>query len=75
MTMSEEHEAEIVDYFRHLMYGAHPPARHYDKTRVSIVKRDQIMASQFSTKKQFLLYRVPYVQAYCLCTSRDKKSA
>ena len=73
MSISTEHEAQIVDYFRHLMYGAMPPAKHYDKTKISIIKRDQIIASQFAEGSQFLLYRVPYVNAYCLCTAREKK--
>lgn len=74
MSVSEEYESQIVDYFRHMMYGTLPAAKHYNKTKISIIKRDQILASQFASKSQFLLYRVPYVNAYCLCTTREKQS-
>ncbi len=73
MAVSDEYENQIVDYFRHMMYGAVPPAKHYNRTKISMIKRDQIIASQFASKSQFLLYRVPFVNAYCLCSQRCVK--
>lgn len=73
MAVSDEYENQIVDYFRHMMFGATPPDKRYNRTRLSMIKREQIVASQFAAKSQFILYRVPYVNAYCLCSQRCVK--
>lgn len=65
MAISNEYEEQIVDYFRHMMGGASVQSE--TKKRINLVHRNQIIASQFGKKSQFLLYRVPYVNAYCLC--------